>query len=242
MTKVREDKLSYVVQVSNILFVRSRKMLKLSNSTLAQITQENDSIPQSLPTATAASTSSTLLINQQDLLQPNNFHIHQQDLPQPSNFLNIRSNQQAAQQQSNLNYYIKQQQQSWATGSPPSPRSRPREPLHKRGMRPSNSIGPRSVQGSHPSPLSSSSSSSLQYATRKINKATGEPGALSCTTSCTRFTGPPQDQNRQDRGTPSTPSVTNFGLAPNIIPMVAYPSSPPMAAPVPSVNMARALM
>ena len=38
------------------------------------------------------------------------------------------------------------------------------------------------------------------------------------------------------------PSVTNFGLAPNIIPMVAYPSSPPMAAPVPSVNMARALM
>ena len=32
VTKVREDKLSYVVQVGNRLFVRSRKMVKLSSS------------------------------------------------------------------------------------------------------------------------------------------------------------------------------------------------------------------
>ena len=99
-------------------------------------------------------------------------------------------------------------------------------PLHKQGTQPSNLIGPRSVQGSHLSPLSSSSSSSLQYAARKINEATGEPSALSCTTSCTRSTGPPQDQNRQDRDIPSTPIRHKLWIGPQHHPNGGLPIQP----------------
>ena len=59
VTKVREDKLSYTVQVGNRLFVRSRKMLKLLNGQKA--TTKNDSTHQSNNTATAANTCDKIL-------------------------------------------------------------------------------------------------------------------------------------------------------------------------------------
>ena len=61
VTEMREDKLSYIVQVGNRLFVRSRKMLKLNNSYTDQVNimQENPTTLQSLPQATSANTFST---------------------------------------------------------------------------------------------------------------------------------------------------------------------------------------
>ena len=60
VAEIREDKLSYVVQLGNRLFIRSRKMLKIRNkgyyNERDDIKEEDSSIPQSLPRATSAHT------------------------------------------------------------------------------------------------------------------------------------------------------------------------------------------
>ena len=144
VTEVREDKLSYIVQVGNRLFVRSRKMLKLANSEPVNITQENDRILQSLPTATAANTSSTLLtnrINQPILPQPINLlnnRIDQPTFPQPISLTN-RINQPILPQPTNLN--LQPHLSKWETGFLPNPRSRQRRPSRRQETLQSSSTG-----------------------------------------------------------------------------------------------------
>ena len=81
----------------------------------------------------------------------------------------------------------------------------------------SSSTGPPSAQEFHPWPSSLCSSSYLPSATKRIGKATAELHDI--VHSLNRSTPGPEPARQ---GYPQyPPSVTNFGMAPNIFPMVA---------------------